>query len=65
MKTVSAWLQVNVKGLKGLKYFDNVDGIDHKSESEEAIGVNGETDRIYKDAGNTITVIVFSAKRSM
>ena len=48
-----------MKGLKGLKYFDNVDGIDNKSESEEAIGINGETDRIYKGAGDTITVSYF------
>ena len=45
-----------MKGLKGLKYFDNVDGIDNKLESEEAIGIIGETDRIYKGAGDTITV---------
>lgn len=49
-----------MKGLKGLKYFDNVDGIDNKSESEEAIGINGETDRIYKGASDTITVSYFT-----
>ena len=49
-------LQVSIKGLHGLQYFDNTDGVDDKSESEDAVAITGETDRIYKGAGDTIIV---------
>lgn len=49
---------MSVKGLQGLQYFDNTDGIDNKSESEDAVTINGETDRIYKAAGDTIFVSI-------
>jgi hypothetical protein len=45
-----------VRGLSGLQYYDNTDGVDMKPESGEAVSINGETDRIYRSAGNTIVV---------
>ena len=53
----SHWVQVAVGGLKGLEYFDNVtQSEDYKSELDEAVRISGETDRIYRQAPNTITV---------
>lgn len=48
--------KVHVKGLKGLDYFDNTDGIDGKTESDDLVTINGEVDRIYKSAGDTLHV---------
>lgn len=53
---VSAIEQVKVRGLNGLQYFDNTDGVDDKPESGEVVSINGETDRIYRSAENTIVV---------
>jgi len=49
-------VQVKVRGLNGLQYFDNTDGVDDKPESGEVVSINGETDRIYRSAENTIVV---------
>ena len=50
-------LQVAVGGLKGLEYYDNVtQSEDYKKELEEAVRISGETDRIYRQAPNTLTV---------
>lgn len=42
--------QTQTTGLKGLTYVDKVDGLKLKTESEEAVPVNGETDRVYRGA---------------
>ena len=49
-------LQVKVRGLSGLQYFDNTDGVDDKPETGETVTINGEVDRIYRSADNTIVV---------
>lgn len=45
-----------MEGLKGLQYFDNVDGVDFKTEESDAVRFTGETDRVYRNAPETVTV---------
>ena len=40
---------VSVSGLKGVSYQDKVDNFTRKTETEDAISITGETDRVYLD----------------
>ena len=49
-------VQVTVEGLKGLRYSDNANNLQEHTESQQAVSISGETDRIYQKAPDTIVV---------
>ncbi len=48
--------RVKIEGLKGRAFIDKVDGAKRKTEGPEPITIVGETDRVYLDTPDTVTV---------
>ncbi len=48
--------EVSVKGLKGTKFIDKVDGGAEKLETNEAIVISSEVDRVYMDTKATVEI---------
>ena len=46
----------HVEGLRGVPYLDKTDGFTEKTESEEKVGVDRMTDRIYKGAPGSVVL---------
>lgn len=47
---------VRVGGLAGREYIDKTDRATHKTQAESPFGITGETDRVYLDTRDTVTV---------
>lgn len=54
---VSDVTAISVTGLKGLTYLDKVENFSRKTETDEAIRICSEVDRIYLDATGTVEVL--------
>lgn len=54
--TVGDISTVSVHGLKGVNYFDKVDGFAPKTESQDAIRVSSEVDRVYLNTPATVEI---------
>jgi glucose-6-phosphate 1-epimerase len=55
--TVGDVRQVRVEGLHGATYLDKADGARRKTQSDVAVTVSAETDRLYLDTEAAVTVI--------
>jgi glucose-6-phosphate 1-epimerase len=54
--TVGDISQVAIHGLQGVHYLDKVGGTFRKTETEEAIHIQSEVDRIYLDTSHTVEI---------
>ncbi|MDB6057795.1 MAG: D-hexose-6-phosphate mutarotase [Verrucomicrobiales bacterium] len=49
--------QISVTGLKGVDYLDQMENFARKTETNEAIKITSETDRIYLDTESTVEIL--------
>lgn len=49
--------RVEVRGLRGASYLDNLDGLREKRETGEAVWFSGEVDRVYVNTTDTVEVV--------
>lgn len=49
--------RTEVRGLRGARYLDNLDGLREKPETAEAISFSGEVDRVYVHTADTVEVV--------
>ena len=55
--------QVSITGLKGAAFLDKVESYAHKTETNEAITVSSEIDRVYLDTASTVEIHDRSLRR--
>jgi D-hexose-6-phosphate mutarotase len=56
---------VSIRGLKGAKYLDKVANFAQKTETEEAIGISSEVDRVYLDTTASVEIHDPTLKRKI
>jgi glucose-6-phosphate 1-epimerase len=49
--------QTEVRGLRGVKYLDNLEGLREKVETQDAIRFDGEVDRVYVNTTETTEIV--------